>query len=194
MTLRDGVRRVAYGVCVLALAAGSGARAAEPVVDPASVEMPKLDFTATPEIEADFDKYFYFHRADTSFAEALADIRECDALASGANFYGGADSSAIAAASAQYGALAAGIGGAIGSAMADAIFGSAQRRKMHRINMRNCMAFKDYQRYGLSRDLWTEFNFEEGMGRKKEDVREAALRQQAKVASGPAPRTKALES
>jgi hypothetical protein len=161
--------------------------------DQAGVTMPALDFAPTPEIEAEYEKYFYFHRVDTTFGEAYADIKECDALASGANFYGGGNEAAIAGATAQYGALAAGVGGAIGSAMADAIFGSAQRRKMHRINVRNCMNFKDYKRYGLSRDRWTEFNFEEGLGRKKEDVRETALRQQALVASGTAPNTKALE-
>lgn len=185
-------------VATLTLAFGaqtSTALAAQPQAapDPRGIAMPALDFTPTPEIEADFEKYFYFHRAGTSFAEAYADIKECDALASGANYYGGGNEAAIAGATAQYGALAAGVGGAIGSAMADAIFGSAQRRKMHRVNVRNCMNFKEYKRYGLSRDRWTEFNFEEGMGRKKEDVRETALRQQALVASGPAPTTKALE-
>jgi hypothetical protein len=75
----------------------------------------------------------------------------------------------------------------LGSMMADAIFGSSARRKIRRINIRNCMGFKAYQRYGLKKDLWKEFNFEEGNGRKRDDVREAALLQQARVASGPKP-------
>lgn len=153
--------------------------------------MPRLDFTATPEIEQDYDKYFYFHRANTSFAEAYADIHECDALASGSSIYLG-DSPAAAGATAQYGALAGALGNAIGSAIADAIFGSAARRAQRRINLRNCMYFKEYKRYGLSRDLWTEFNFEEGMGRKKEDRRNDALALQALVASGPTPTTREL--
>ena len=93
---------------------------------------------------------------------------------------------------AQYGALAGGIGGALGSAIADAIFGSAARRQQRRINLRNCMGFKGYQRYGLSEDLWKEFNFEEGLGRKKENERDDALELQALVASGPKPTTKEL--
>ncbi|WP_237219962.1 hypothetical protein [Sphingomonas arenae] len=154
--------------------------------------MPKLDFTPSGEAESGYAKYFYFHRADTSFEDAYLDIRECDALASGSSIYMGADSATMAAAMTNYGALAGGIGGAIGSAVADAIFGSAARREQRRTNLRNCMGFKGYQRYGLPRELWTAFNFEEGLGRKGEAVRLKALAMQALVASGAAPTTKAL--
>lgn len=152
---------------------------------------PKLDFAMTPEAEAGFDKYFYFHRAGTSFEEAYADIRECDAVASGSSIYMGGNSGAMAGAVAQYG-MAGALGGAIGGAIADAIFGSAARREQRRTNLRNCMSFKGYQRYGLPRDLWTSFNFEEGNGRKREPVRLRALAVQALVASGPQPTTKEL--
>jgi len=152
---------------------------------------PRLDFTPTAEAEASFDKYFFFHRAGTSFEEAYADIRECDALASGSSIYMGGDSSSMAGAVAQYG-MAGALGGAIGGAIADAIFGSAARRDQRRTNLRNCMSFKGYQRYGLSRDLWTAFNFEEGNGRKREPVRLNALALQALVASGPKPAGKEL--
>ena len=159
--------------------------------DPATLTMPKLDFTPTPADEADFDKYFYFHRDDTGFAEAYSDIRECDALASGSSIYldGGA---AMAGAMANYGVLAAGIGSAVGGLIADAIFGSAARRQQRRINLRNCMGFKGYQRYGLTGELWKDFNFEEGHGRKKEGERDDALEIQALVASGPKPKIKEL--
>lgn len=160
--------------------------------DPATLTRPTLAFAATPEAEADFDKYFYFHREGTEFAEAFNDIRECDALASGSNIYMGASAGAVAAAQAQYGMLAGGIGGAIGGLMADAIFGSAARRQQRRINLRNCMGFKGYQRFGLTGDLWKAFNFEEGLGRKKEGERNEALELQALVASGPKPETKEL--
>lgn len=160
--------------------------------DPATLKRPVLDFKPTPEIEADYDKYFYFHRDGTSFPEAFDDVRECDALASGSNIYMGADSAAMGAAMAQYGVLAGGVGGALGGLMADAIFGSAARRQQRRVNLRNCMGFKGYQRFGLSGDLWKEFNFEEGHGRKKEGERNEALELQALVASGPKPTTREL--
>ncbi|MEQ7872870.1 hypothetical protein ABDK56_02550 [Sphingomonas sp. ASV193] len=157
-----------------------------------SVSMPKLDFAPSPQAEQDFDKYFYFHRDDTSFEQAYADIRECDALASGSSIYLGASDGAVAGAMATYGVLAGAAGGMIGSLVGDAIFGSAARRQARRINLRNCMGFKGYQRFGLPRELWTAFNFEEGLGRKREPVRLKALATQALVASGPAPTTKAL--
>ena len=101
-------------------------------------------------------------------------------------------SAAMAGAMANYGVLAAGIGSAVGSLIADAIFGSAARRQQRRINLRNCMHFKDYQRYGITGELWKDFNFEEGHGRKKEGERDDALELQALVASGPKPKTKEL--
>ena len=163
----------------------------DPPPDPAKLTMPVLAFTPTPLDVADYDKFFYFHRAGTGFPEAYADVKECDALSSGINFYHDS-SAAVAAASAQYGVAAGAIGGAIGSAIADAIFGSAERRRLKRISLRNCMGFKGYARYGLNQDLWKKFNFEEGLGRKREAVREEALQLQALVASGPQPQGKEL--
>ena len=160
--------------------------------DPATLTMPKLDFTPTPVDEQNYDKYFYFHREGTSFAQAYDDVRECDALASGSNIYLGANSAAMSSAMSTYGPLAGGVGGALGSAMADAIFGSAMRREQRRVSLRNCMGFKQYHRYPLNADLWKEFNFEEGLGRKKENTRLSALALQALVASGPKPATKEL--
>lgn len=166
--------------------------AATDVSDSSRLAMPALAFTPTPADALDYDKYFYFHREDTSFAVAYADVKECDALSSGISVYRGAGSAAISAAMTQYGYGAGAIGGAIGGAIADAIFGSAERRKARRTNLRNCMNFKGYQRYGLNRDLWVKFNFEEGMGRKSDQVREYAMQQQALAASGPKPASKEL--
>ncbi len=158
-----------------------------------AVEMPKLDYTPDPTVAADFDKYFFFHREGTDFSHAYADITECDSLASGINFYMGADSAAISSAMSQYGMLAGGIGGAIGGLMADAIFGSAERRRIKRVNLRNCMFYKGYDRYGLEKELWQAFHFEEGLSRENAKDREAALLKQARVASGPKPQFEVLE-
>lgn len=158
-----------------------------------AVEMPKLDYTPDPTVAADSDKYFFFHREGTDFSQAYADITECDSLASGINFYMGADSAAISSAMSQYGMLAGGIGGALGGLMADAIFGSAERRRIKRINLRNCMFYKGYDRYGLEKELWQAFHFEEGLSRENAKDREAALLKQARVASGPKPQFEVLE-
>ncbi len=157
----------------------------------AAIELPSLAFKPTQaDIDA-YDKYYYFHRPETDFNTAYADISECDALASGIGVYKGR-SEPYPGYYGQYG-IGGAIGGAIGNVLADAIFGSSERRKVRRINMRNCMSFKGYARYGLSKDVWKPFNFEEGGGREDEDVRRAALLKQARVASGPLPQQKALE-
>ncbi len=158
-----------------------------------AVAMPDIAYTPDPVMAQDFDKYFFFHRQGTDFSRAYADIIECDSLASGINFYMGANDAAIASAMSQYGALAGGIGGAIGGLMADAIFGSAERRRIKRINLRNCMFYKGYDRYGLEKDLWQKFHFEEGLSRENAEDRKAALLKQARVASGPKPQYEVLE-
>jgi hypothetical protein len=158
------------------------------VPDPAKLTMPKLEFTPTPEDESTFDKYFYFNRADTSFEHALADLRDCDGFASGL-------SSGYNYQAAPYpytNTMAGAVGGAIGNAMVAAIFGSAEKRRLRRVNMRRCMGYKGYSRYGLAKELWQEFNFEEGFSGEAEEKRQAMLAQQALVASGPKPATKEL--
>lgn len=157
-------------------------------VDPATIAMPELAFTPDPTIEKDFDKYYYFHRDDADFTTALADLRDCDNLSRGlARPLGNMETPY------PYNMTTGGlIGGAIGNAMVAAIFGSAQVRAMRRINMRRCMFYKGYDRYGLPKDTWQAFNFEEGFSDLSETRRQGFLMQQAKVASGPKPTTEVL--
>jgi hypothetical protein len=157
-----------------------------------AVAMPDLAYTPDPTIAADFDKYFFFHREGTEFSQAYADITECDSLASGINIYRGASDAILQNSIAQYGAAGA-VGGVLGSLMADAIFGSAERRRVKRVNLRNCMFYKGYDRYGLEKELWQSFHFEEGLSRENAKDREAALLKQARVASGPKPKLEVLE-
>lgn len=157
-------------------------------LDPAGVEMPVLAFEPNGTEAQDFDKYYYFRRDDTDFATAYADIRECDGYASGLT-------SGIGYQQVPYpyaGTMAGAVGGAIGNVLAVAIFGSAEKRKARRINMRTCMFYKGYQRYGLPKDLWTEFNFEEGIGHVGEERRIVFLKQQALVAAKAASNGEAL--
>lgn len=144
--------------------------------DPAKLEMPDLSGATTASDEADFDKYFYFHRADTSFEQALNDIRECDGYARGlASPYGYQQ---------VYSPTMAGaVGGAIGNLMVAMIFGSAELRKARRTNMRRCMNYKGYDRHGLNKDVWQQFHFEEGLSSVDEDERQLKLAKQAKAAS-----------
>jgi len=158
------------------------------IPDPASVPMPDLTFTSTPLIEEDFDKYYVFNRAETSFADALTDIRECDNLARGLD-------SGYRYQNAPYPytyTMAGAAGGLIANVMMSAIFGSSEKRRLRRVNMRKCMHYKGYGRFGLAKEKWEPFNFEEGFDGVKEAERQKLLAQQAKVASGPVPAGKDL--
>lgn len=163
---------------ILAFWAAVPLRAQAPAVDPATVAMPNLAFTPTPQHAENFEKYFYFHRADTDFATAYADLRECDGYARGLSFR------TDLPASSPYGS---GVMGAAGGVIADAILGSAERRRERRRNMLTCMRFKEYRVFGLPKELWEPFNFEEGNRQVPEDERQRLLMIQARAASGPTP-------
>jgi len=155
-----------------------------------SVDMPELAFEEQQSDIDSYEKYYYFHRPDTDFATALTDIRECDGHARG--LFRGNSSVDMGPAMIQYGVLGGAVGGILGAAIGDAIYGSAEIRRKRRINMRRCMFFKGYGRYGLEKGLWEEFNFEEGNSSVPEEDRQRMLTQQALVASGPQPTAQEL--
>ncbi len=155
-----------------------------------SVSMPELAYEETQENIDNYEKYYYFHRPETDFETAFADIRECDAHARG--LFRGNQNVDMGPAMIQYGMLGGAVGGLLGAAIGDAIYGSAEIRRKRRINMRRCMFFKGYARYGLDEDLWEEFNFEEGNSSVPEEDRQRMLAQQALVASGPQPTAQEL--
>lgn len=147
--------------------------------------MPSLTYVEDQDDRNNYEKYYYFHRPQVEFATALADIRHCDELARGlyrGNWYNNAASYAV-------GGL---VGGLIGGAIADAIHGSQQIRTNRRINMRRCMSYKGYQRYGLDKEVWEAFNFEEGNSEVPENERQVMLAQQALVASSTTPQSEEL--
>lgn len=162
------------------------------VPDPTSVTMPDLGDKPLAGADGAFDKYYFFHRDDVSFASALADLRECDDFARGAvtvsrlsgpvAIYGNsvfprADGSGETGSNVSF-------RGPSVTALGDA-FLSADARKARRINMRRCMHYKGYQRFGIDKTLWQKFNFEEGYSSIAEADRQYMLAQQAKVASTP---------
>lgn len=181
--------RLAAVLAAAAICAQPALAADAPAVpDPAKLELPDIGAPTTAEDEADFDKYFYFHRAGTSFEQAMADIGECDGYARGLSSpYGYQDVPYPYA-----GTLAGAAGGAIGNLMVAMIFGSAELRKARRTNMRRCMNYKGYDRYGLNKDVWQEFHFEEGLSSVKEEERQLKLAKQAKAASLVTPAGKVL--
>jgi len=164
------MRQVRILAAVAAASMVPGGAGAQALPDPATIAIPSLGGPVSDADRKDFDKYFYFHRAETDFATALADIRHCDALASGLTPGTG---------NPVFGGMAlAGVKGAIAS---------GNRRTLRRVNLRRCMFFKGYGRYGVSKMVWAQFNFEEGGKPLAEAERLPFLFQQAKIASGPRP-------
>jgi hypothetical protein len=153
--------------------------------DPAAIPMPDLHFTPTPNAIDNYDKYFFFNRAGTDFATAYGDLRECDGYARGLSYRAGPVY--LPYNSYTGGVLGAAIGGAIAGALDNAIYGSAERRRLRRVNMRICMGFKGYTAFGLPKEIWEQFNFEEGNAHIEEGQRQRFLQMQARAASGPRP-------
>jgi hypothetical protein len=153
--------------------------------DASLLVMPVLTFDETPENRENFDKYFYFRRDSTDFVTAVRDVVECDEAVSGTS--GGMQ---WYAATAPYNSVG---GEILGNILAQAVFGSAERRRIRRLNLRRCMHFKGYSRYGLPETLWRTFNFQEGLGQADAGPRARMLLQQAYVAaSSPQPQTEDL--
>lgn len=152
------------------------------VPDPGSLTMPNLSFAETEDDIENYDKYFYFQRGDTTFPDALRDIRECDSRAR--RMWRGERSDRQD--------IAAGPYGLVGVAAQAFIFGPAQDRMFRRANLRRCMFFKGYARYGLAKPNWEAFNFQRADGDLAEADIQRMLVRQALVAAGPAPQANAL--
>lgn len=181
-------RFAAVAAALAVFAHPSSAANVPQIPDPTKLQLPDLNVALTDEDRAAGDKYFFFHRADTTYEQALGDIRQCDDLARGVKSLQNWVNAPY-----PYAGTLAGAGGAIiGNMMVALIFGSAEERKMRRANMRRCMNYKGYDRYALPKDSWKQFNFEEALKSIPNDERLLMLAQQAKAASGPKPLSGAL--
>jgi hypothetical protein len=149
--------------------------------DPSSVSSPATSFAETPLTIKNYDKYFYFYREGVRFSEALSDLRECDSRSRG--IWSGRSNSEYKGSS-GYG-LAADLAVTL-------IFGPAQDRAVRRANMRRCMFYKGYERYGLPKEQWEAFNLQRIVNDTPERDVQISLARQALLASGPLPATQAL--
>ncbi len=154
--------------------------------DPTKIIMPNLVFTPDEKIVKKYHIYFYFHKNGVDFATALADIRECEYYSTFGEVtvapptfvpYGGelqVDRKAN-----KY-KLQPGL---MPLVFAPMVMGPLLRR-MHNAGMRNCMAFRDYSRYGLNQEI-------------SESIDNVGLVEQvltrAKIASGPKPASESIE-
>ena len=143
--------------CALAIAGVSGASIAAPS---AALAAPATDHSMRDDgrpDEGDSWKYFHFHKAGVSEAEARADVIECHGYAQ--NLVLLRQGSTATYSSVPYtaglnvaqAAAAGAIGGLIGGVIAG-FANAGERRAMERINLRKCFAFKGYDRYEMSKD------------------------------------------
>lgn len=147
--------------------------------DPASVTIPDLAGGRDPAVVANGWKYFYFWRADTSYAEAYADLAECYQFMPVQNaalwlprFVPWEEAGSVA----RY-APAGQPYGLVGSVIGEIIAGPITRRA-HQSRLRRCMEPRGYQRYPLQERRWEELT---------DNFSPASIATQAKAASGPVP-------
>jgi len=184
MMRRGGLARAGLLASVLFV---STAVAAEPLPDPASVSVPTITDGRDPKIVADGWKYFYFWRADTTYAEAYRDIADCYRFLPVAN----ADFSVPAFApwtstpnkhviEPTY----PGTYGLVGDLMASMVAGPIERRR-RQSRMRRCLEPQGYERYPAPEAQWEMII---------DNYSPASIVVQAKLASGPPPDAEALPS
>ncbi|HEX6375351.1 MAG TPA: hypothetical protein VFZ91_06485 [Allosphingosinicella sp.] len=153
--------------------------------DSAGSEAAVLSFRPAPGSETRFLRHVYFHKPGIRLETARADIAECRSYAGSAILYPQVPARIPVEADAV--APEALGGGGMTPLVAQAalgIFGGPEQRKIAAANMRKCMGFKGYRRYGLSEPLWEWLNDRDPS---------QAVERQARVAAGPAPAAPGLD-
>ena len=174
----------------LSAAAQEAAPAAAAMPDPATVTVPDLAFKPTRRDIRNYDSYFYFSKPGIGYEKAFADIMECrsysqvfqfmlqtpDFVPWGSEPYEADMSKQYGNAAFQFGLIGVGV---FGFAM-DIVSGYDKNS-----NMRRCMGYKGYKRYGTAYSVWRQID--KG---KDEAPKIARL---ALIASGPAPLGEAVD-
>lgn len=173
----DGATRhcAALALAAALVPAAASGQVAPP--DPATVAVPDLSGSADPAVVENGWKYFFYHRPDTSFAEAHADIAFCYRFRGPANWstvevprfvpWEEAGPTVVRYQSSYY--------GIVGDLMAGMVEGTLVRRD-RQSKMRRCMEPRGYTRYGVAEEIW-----ENVVGKPPAE----AIAIQAKIASGP---------
>lgn len=162
------IRLFGPAVSMLLMPTSLWAEAPQALPDSTEVSVPDINTLLGADDLKSADKYFIFHRPGVSFATAFADLSECDAMAR--NLLPGTGNSSIGGA-----AISIGIGAIV----------AGNQRHVRRDNMRRCMFFKGYGRYGLPKAIWQQISFDESGSGISDDARRPFLLKQAKIASGP---------
>jgi len=132
----------------------------------ASAPPPAISYETDAQDIKRFSRYFISHKTGVSLDKARADIDECLRYAMGANEMGIQMFTPIPdfvpleeAKSYQDGAPKAHSGqyGLVGDVMA-ALIVPGVNRAIAQSNVRRCMGYKNYDRYGISKEAWKSLN------------------------------------
>lgn len=134
---------------------GADAQTAPTLPDPATIIVPDLSGSADPVVVDNGWKYFFYHRADTSFAEAHADIADCYRFLTPAG-WGNVTLPRFVPwvekpAGERYDTNNQ--AGLVGLAIGGMIEGTLSRRD-RQSKMRRCMEPRGYTRYGVAEEIW----------------------------------------
>jgi len=158
-------RSIAAGLFVSCLAIGT-ASAPQAQTPNASAPLPAISFETSEQDIKRFSRYFISHKPGVSPEKARADIDECLRYAMGANEMGIQMFPPIPdfvpleeANSYQDGVPKAHSGqyGLVGDVMA-ALIVPGVNRAIAQSNVRRCMGYKNYDRYGISKEAWKALN------------------------------------
>jgi len=187
MTILVSTLRVLLATCMLPI--WSWQAAAEETAAPPVI--PDLSFKPTERDVWRYSDYFYFHKDGVAYEKALADLKECSSysraitpMGAPPDFVplGGApDPNAKSEFNQRAYASSFVMYGLVGVALAAIVLDSSSTE---RSNDRRCMGYLGYQRYGLSKAIWSKLT----KGSDEENLEVFAL-----IASGPHPTAESLK-
>ena len=156
--------------------------------DPATITLPDMTIKPTKPDPRRSDEYFYFHKSNVSYERAFSDLDQCRMYSQMAQLVapmprfiplGGEQIEPTG----PDGWSTFPMFGFAGMMIANWLIAEGQEEMAITTN-RRCMAYKGYQRYGISRAIFKQI--ESGTDTEK-------LARKARIASGSAPQTEALE-
>lgn len=169
----------------LPLALIAGPALAQTAPDPATVTVPAITGDTDAAVISEGWKFFYFHRANTAYAEAYADIAECYRFMPVPYANGllpmfvpwESDTGARIIKPPVIGPY-----GIVGDIIGGMVAGPLERRA-RQSRLRRCLEPRGYSRYPAPKDTWEKII---------DNYSASSIAVQAKLASGPLPQAAAL--
>lgn len=162
---------------LLSAPSGAAAQTSAPP-DPATITLPDLTPSRDPKVIANGGKYYYFHKAGVTYAEAYEDFGECYRYLPVA--YVDPNLPMFAPWSEKPGVETfqpSNNYGLVGMGIAALVLGPIERRA-RQAPVRRCLETRGYVRYPLAEDIWRQLI---------DGYSERSIAMQAKAASLPAP-------